>query len=354
MVTDHENYVQRRRGGRKLIAKFADWSGCTFQRRQLDEADFSGSNLTGSRFALTAFKFANYYCTDLTNADLRGANLYRADMRGTILRGADLYGANLDEADFRDALLIKSDKEGKFTAWNTGSQTGPTARKVDFRDCSMKRAKLSGARLQGADFSGADLTGSHLDGAVLEGAVFENTILVDIDMKRVRIAPESLKSCVMDPTPDARERAAKIRSLIEHAETWAAMNGKSGRLLELEDEDIRPIADAFSDRQIPMSKFTRVCAIGGDFSQSLNSCSQFIDCDLRGASFEHADIRGTVFKNCLLNGANFRGAEIGAVRVGANAVRRTGFESCKVVNVTFSPGIESKLGVSVEPDSLID
>ncbi|EIE9272636.1 pentapeptide repeat-containing protein, partial [Salmonella enterica] len=40
-----------------------------------------------------------------SRADLRGANLYGANLRGADLRGANLYGANLCDADLRGANL---------------------------------------------------------------------------------------------------------------------------------------------------------------------------------------------------------------------------------------------------------
>ncbi len=66
-------------------------------------------------------------------ADLRGANLIRAN-----LSGADLIRANLRGAD-----LIRADLRG---------------------------ADLSGAYLRGADLRGADLSGANLSGAYLRGA----------------------------------------------------------------------------------------------------------------------------------------------------------------------------------------
>ena len=61
---------------------------------------------------------------DLSEADLRCANLRRADLRGANLRGADLRCANLSRADLRGAVLSEAD---------------------------LRRANLSGANL---DFSG--------------------------------------------------------------------------------------------------------------------------------------------------------------------------------------------------------
>ena len=68
-------------------------------------------------------------------ADLREANLWRADLREANLRGADLWRADLTEANLREADL-----------W---------------------RADLAGANLRGADLLGATLRGANLRDAKL-------------------------------------------------------------------------------------------------------------------------------------------------------------------------------------------
>ena len=75
-------------------------------------------------------KRANLYGADLYGAGLRGANLYGADLRGANLRGSDLYGADLRGANLRGANLRGADLYG---------------------------ADLRGANLRDADLYGADL-----------------------------------------------------------------------------------------------------------------------------------------------------------------------------------------------------
>jgi hypothetical protein len=81
-------------------------------------------------------------------ADLRGADLNVADLRGADLRGADLNVADLRGADLRGADL----------------------RGADLRGANLRRADLLGADLNGADLRGADLLGADLNGADLRGA----------------------------------------------------------------------------------------------------------------------------------------------------------------------------------------
>jgi len=58
---------------------------------------------------------------------------------------------------------------------------------------------------------------------------------------------------------------------------------------------------------------------------------RFVDCNLQGADFQHADLRGTVFEGCnlreaqmsfaKLDGVDFRGSAIEGLRVGIESLR---------------------------------
>ena len=77
-----------------------------------ERADLCGADLRG----------ADLYIANLRGADLRGANLYGANLRGADLRGADLYIANLRGADLRGAknipfIPLVCPEKGSFTAF---------------------------------------------------------------------------------------------------------------------------------------------------------------------------------------------------------------------------------------------
>ena len=89
----------------------------------------------------------------MAGADLRGAYLGGADLRGTDLRGAYLGGANLAGADLRGADLGVADLWG-----------------ADLGDANLRDADLWGAYLWGATLWGAYLGGANLGGADLGDA----------------------------------------------------------------------------------------------------------------------------------------------------------------------------------------
>jgi hypothetical protein len=86
---------------------------------------------------------ANLSGANLRDADLRGADLYSANLRDADLIGANLIGANLSRANLSRAYLIGA---------------------------NLSRANLSGAYLIGANLSGAYLIGANLSRANLSGA----------------------------------------------------------------------------------------------------------------------------------------------------------------------------------------
>ncbi|HAK7449901.1 TPA: pentapeptide repeat-containing protein [Salmonella enterica] len=88
-----------------------------------------------------------------SRADLRGAELFDANLCGADLRGADLCGANLRGAELFDANLCGADLRG-----------------ADLRGANLCGADLRGADLRGANLCGADLRGANLRGANLRGA----------------------------------------------------------------------------------------------------------------------------------------------------------------------------------------
>ncbi|EDQ2305064.1 pentapeptide repeat-containing protein [Salmonella enterica] len=96
---------------------------------------------------------ANLRGADLRDANLRGAYLSDADLRGADLRGAYLSDANLFGADLFGADLRGADLFG-----------------ADLRDAYLSDANLFGADLFGADLRGADLFGADLRDADLRDA----------------------------------------------------------------------------------------------------------------------------------------------------------------------------------------
>jgi len=94
---------------------------------------------------------------DLRGADLSRANLSRANLIGANLRWADLSRANLIGANLSRANLSRA------------NLSGANLSRADLSRANLSRANLSGANLSRADLSGANLRWADLRWANLSG-----------------------------------------------------------------------------------------------------------------------------------------------------------------------------------------
>ena len=119
----------------------------------LGGADLSEANLRG----------ADLIKANISEANLGGADLSKANLSGANLRGADLSGANFWKANLSGANLS--------VPYLSGASLSEA---IDLMTFPRRGANLRGANLRGANLRGADLTGANLS-----GAIFENTICPD-------------------------------------------------------------------------------------------------------------------------------------------------------------------------------
>ena len=90
--------------------------------------------------------------SDLSEANLREADLHGADLSGANLSKADLYGSDLRKADLSGADLLGANLNGAYLYG------------ADLRGANLNGANLSGANLRGANFNGANFNGANLSG----------------------------------------------------------------------------------------------------------------------------------------------------------------------------------------------
>ena len=114
-------------------------------------ADLRGANLFGANLSDADLRGANLSDADLPGADLSCANLRGADLSGADLSCANLRGANLFGANLSDADLPGADLSG----------------------ANLSDADLSGANLRGADLSGANLRNANLSGASMDQMIWD-------------------------------------------------------------------------------------------------------------------------------------------------------------------------------------
>ncbi|HJR79081.1 MAG TPA: pentapeptide repeat-containing protein [Anaerolineales bacterium] len=152
--------------------------------------DLSGADLRGACLAFAKLKGVNLSEADLSGADLGGANLSKSYMAGTDLRGANLKGANLG-----GAALFESRLNGADLTRADLSEANLTL--ADLRGCHLNEADLRGADLSGVnlnvgDLVGADLRKANLGGAKLLGADLSEADLSQADLSGTEITGTEL------------------------------------------------------------------------------------------------------------------------------------------------------------------
>ena len=94
-------------------------------------------------------------------ADLRGADLSEAELRGAYLMGANLRRADLRGADLSEAYLTGANLRG-------ADLRRADLRRANLTKADLRRANLSGAKLNRVDLRGTDLKETDLSGADLD------------------------------------------------------------------------------------------------------------------------------------------------------------------------------------------
>jgi len=132
-------------------------------------------NLSRTRLIRINFENVNFYgmnvdiaFADLTQANLKSANIHRLRGIGVILNNAKLSRANLQEA-----RLNETQCEGAY--FHDSNLISATLKYANLMNAQFMRAKL-----QSAHFNGADLTGARFEGADINDAYFYGAYLDDV------------------------------------------------------------------------------------------------------------------------------------------------------------------------------
>jgi len=192
---------------------------------------------------------------DLKNADLSGADLSRANLRQTNLSGANLTNANLNDSFCESANLTDANLSG-----------------ASLHNANLSKAKLSGANLSNADLTDSELANANLTDANLKGTTLVQAHMPDVDLTGVKLQESNWSGALL--------RSAKLKKAI-----WVGAD-LSGANLE-----------------------------GSDLSQMDLSGFNFKKCDLRradlsGANLTNANLNGCHFESANLTDANLDGASL--------------------------------------------
>ena len=184
-IEDYELLPPAVHGAFRLRVHTGRMMNANHQPMSLSKADLSNKDLRGANLS-----GALLYKTNLNKTDLRGANLSNA-----VLLEADLSEANLSEADLRGAILSNADlREASLFDANLFD--------ADLRGAILRGANLSNANMLGANLSGADLQDANLSEADLRGANLTNASLRAANLARLRLAYADLTNALYAPAAE--------------------------------------------------------------------------------------------------------------------------------------------------------
>jgi len=220
----------------RLIEEHGGPEGLDLSERNLRKADLSGLDLHGANLSWAKLEGA-----DLRGANLQGAHLWRADSHGARLSQANLQGANLYEVNLRGANLSHASLQGAHL--RSANLQAANLRVADLRGADVSDANLRGADLRWAGLRGADISHANLQGADLRRA----------DLRRASLADASLRDAKLDGARwgdyklgeeiagDFRPVASVYRGL-KQRHTEAGMYDMAGRFFYREMEARRKLA----------------------------------------------------------------------------------------------------------------
>lgn len=122
---------------------------------------------------------------DITNVDMIGVKLFRANLTNAILFGANLTDANLNRTDLPEAILYGANLTRARLA--VANLTRADLSRADLTDANLSDANLIRARLAVANLPGANLSGANLYSADLIRAQLVETNLTDANLTHANL-----------------------------------------------------------------------------------------------------------------------------------------------------------------------
>ena len=98
----HQKWLNREDGGERLIVKAeTDLSNVDMRDANISYAIMNGADMRGAIMSGTDIRRADMRCADISNANMHGAIMSYVDMRDAIMRGADMSSTDIRRADMR-------------------------------------------------------------------------------------------------------------------------------------------------------------------------------------------------------------------------------------------------------------
>jgi uncharacterized protein YjbI with pentapeptide repeats len=211
----------------------------------LSDADLRKANLKDTNLKNTDLRGANLENVDLRNADLRDANLENANLENADLRGADLENVDLRNANLKSTNLVGAmlrDANLKGATLKNADISNARLENANLKNCDLQNANLINARLENSSLSNADMNGVNLEKTNLLNADLTNAILLNANLQNANLAGADLRGA--DLRGAINLNAAQIEAANNEAE--AIYDQQTRQLLGL-SPDVSNAANAYEE-----------------------------------------------------------------------------------------------------------
>jgi uncharacterized protein YjbI with pentapeptide repeats len=160
-----------------LRLRYAQAYGAFFVNAHLWQANLQGAYLSEADMRGADLGQSNLRYALMDHTQMKGANLDRAVLDGADMRRTDLENANLSHAWLLGTILTDADLKG--ASLYGARLSAATLTRANFEKADFREAYLDEAQMERADFRGAYLWSARLPGADLKGAQLGDAILID-------------------------------------------------------------------------------------------------------------------------------------------------------------------------------
>jgi len=183
----------------------ADLREADLEGVNLTQAILIGADLRGAKLSQAILEGTDLRGADLRGADLKGANLAGAHLHRTDLRQADLRQGKLTDSKLQLALYDNATLWPQGFSYRSSGAVGPRANlngaflnTAYLRGVDLQEAKLLGAYLSGADLTQANLRGASLCSLALYYGWSATFNIVGVDLSLHFITSPSTVTFITD------------------------------------------------------------------------------------------------------------------------------------------------------------
>ncbi|MFW0109760.1 pentapeptide repeat-containing protein [Rothia sp. P13129] len=293
----------------------ADLTGAELQDAHLQGAKLRGAHLQDAELQSAKLRGAHLQGANLQNAELQGAELQGAKLQRTNLQNAELQGTNLQNAELQGAHLQGAHLQGAHLQGanlQRAELQGANLQDVHLQGRNLQRAELQDANLQGRNLQDANLQDAELQGAHLQGAHLQGAHLQGANLQRANLQNANLQNANLQ---NANLQEANLWS----ADLWFAhLQGAYLQNAYLQDAYLQDaylqdanLQDAhLEDAHLEDAHLQRAYLQDAHLQDAHLEDAHLEDAHLQRAYLQDANLQDANLQNAHLQDANLRGAKL--------------------------------------------